>query len=181
MIFKLWTCNWLSKFVFCNKSPLNAGEGEIWCIASGTFKDMLFILNTYMRRAKKVPDGMLGYTVAILDCWQVLIPEWIQGTKSLQLSKQDVEKKTLSLQKYWWGNSRSEFIKVWLQAAEWKLEWQHFLDSAWNGTREKDSRCSQLHLCFIDTDCICPPPGLLGRIYCTYAAPEIFVITLHFK
>lgn len=44
---------------------------------------------------------MLGYTVAILDCWQVLIPEWIQGTKSLQLSKQDVEKKTLSLQKYW--------------------------------------------------------------------------------
>lgn len=61
---------------------------------------MLFILNIYMRGAKKVPDGMLGYTVAILDCWQVLIPEWIQGTKSLQLSKQDEEKKTLSLQKY---------------------------------------------------------------------------------
>lgn len=64
--------------------------------------------------------------------------------------------------KHRWGNLRSEFIKVWLRAADWKLEWQCayvFLVGFWNATREWDCRWNQQHLFFIDRDCSCPPPG----------------------
>lgn len=50
------------------------------------------------------------------------------------------------------------------------------MDSAWNGTREKNIRCSQLQLFFIDTDYICPPPGEPRVINCTYAVSEMFTL-----
>lgn len=115
-------------------------------------------------------------------------------TKSLQLSKQDENMLLKKKQDYpckWkhrWGNLRSEFIKVWLQAAEWKLEWQHAnifqLVSAWNGTRKQDGRCSQQHLFFNDTDCICPGlPGCENTVHvlCQKCLQPLYISNNHFQ
>lgn len=71
-------------------------------------------------------------------------------------------------------------LKAWVTAKRVFYLFIYFY-SAWGGTREKDSRYSQLHLFFIDTDYICPPPGLPGSINCTYAVSKMFTMTVDFK